>query len=142
MTAATKTVSKTAPKTQYFFGVGRRKSTTVKAKYYPGSNAIAVTVDGKKIDEYFPAHFQKVITSFLDQAGIREGQIELFARGGGVSGQADAARLAIAKALVKFNEGLKPLLKAYGYLSTDIRKVLSKRAGLRKARKREQWSKR
>ena len=143
MTAATKTAKKPAtPTGKYFYGVGRRKSSTVRAKYYPGTSAIAITVDGKKFDEYFPVHFQKTITSFLDQAGVREGTIELFARGGGVSGQVDAARLAIAKAFVEFNEGLKPVLKAFHYLSTDVRKVLSKKAGLRKARKREQWSKR
>lgn len=142
MTAATKTVSKSAAKSKYFFGVGRRKSTTVKAKYYPGTQQLNITVDGKKFEEYFPSHYQKLITTFLDQASVREGSIEIFARGGGLSGQADATRLAIAKALIKFNEGLKPVIKAYGYLSTDIRKVLPKRPGLRKARKREQWSKR
>ena len=145
MTVATKTAKKTLPAKQlgtYFYGVGRRKASNVRAKYYPGPDAITIIVDGKKLEEYFPLHFQKVITTFLDQAGVREGTIHLFARGGGVSGQADAAKLAIAKSFVKFNEGLKPVLKAFDHLRTDVRKVLSKKAGLRKARKREQWSKR
>jgi small subunit ribosomal protein S9 len=143
MTAATKTAKKTAsPTGKYFYGVGRRKASTVRAKYYPGTAAISIIVDGKKFEEYFPLHFQKTITTFLDQSGVKEGTIELFARGGGVSGQVDASRLAIAKAFVGFNEGLRPVLKAFHYLSTDVRKVLSKKAGLRKARKSEQWSKR
>jgi small subunit ribosomal protein S9 len=145
MTVATKTAKKTTaakPTGNYFYGVGRRKASNVRAKYYPGTDAITVVVDGKKMEEYFPVHFQKVITTFLDQSGVKEGTIHLFARGGGVSGQTDAARLAIAKSFVKFNEGLKPVLKAFDFLRTDVLKVLSKKAGLRKARKREQWSKR
>lgn len=143
MTAQAKTAKKTAaPTGTYFYGVGRRKASAVRAKYYPGTKAISITVDGKPATEYFPSYFQKSLTTLLDQVAVREGTIELFARGGGVSGQADAARLAIAKALLKFNEGLKPVLKAFGYLTTDVRKVLSKRPGLRKARKSEQWSKR
>lgn len=148
MSTATKTVSKTAPKTKskpsgnYFYGVGRRKASSVRAKYYPTTMPIVITVDDKSFEEYFPLHFQKSITTFLNQVSIREGVIQLYARGGGVTGQTEASRLAIAKALVKFNDGLKPILKSFGYLSTDIRKVLSKKAGLRKARKAEQWSKR
>lgn len=140
--SAKKTIKKSEPKGQYFYGVGRRKTSTVRSKYYPGVESVNILVDGKPGSEYFPVHFFKTITTFLESAGVKEGTVELFARGGGVSGQADAARLAIAHSLVKFNEGLKPVIRAFGFLTTDVRNVLPKKAGLKKARKREQWSKR
>lgn len=155
MSAATKTVKKAPAKStkakastvakpsgNYFYGVGRRKTSVVRAKYYPSAGSLSIMVEGKTAKEYFQSQFEKVLTTFLEQLAVREGVIELFPRGGGMSSQADASRLAMAKALIKFNEGLKPLIRAFGYSTTDIRNVLPKRPGLRKARKREQWSKR
>lgn len=127
---------------KYFYGVGRRKSATARAKFYPTADQIEVFVDKQPLSEYFEDYFAKTILNAVANIGITTGQIHLFINGGGVSGQAEAARLAISKAMLKFDENYRTILRMHGYLTTDIRKVLSKKTGLRKARKREQWSKR
>jgi len=127
---------------KYFYGVGRRKSATARAKYYPTTDQIEILVNKDPLAVYFEDYFAKTIQNALANIGITTGQIHLFINGGGVSGQAEAARLAISKAMLKFDENYKTILRMHGYLTTDIRKVLSKKTGLRKARKREQWSKR
>jgi small subunit ribosomal protein S9 len=135
-------MSATATKEKYFYGVGRRKTSTAKAKYYLGSKEVQVTVNGKKVQEYFPDYYYQTLTVMLHNAGLTTGEVEIFVRGGGQSSQAEAVRLAIAKAMVAQDEGFRPVLRMFNYLTTDNRKVLPKRPGLRKARKREQWSKR
>jgi small subunit ribosomal protein S9 len=130
-----------APTGQYHYGVGRRKACTARAKIYPGNDFVLI-VDGKDAKEYFPEFYFLVLDNMLTNVGYRQGAIHLFARGGGVMAQAEASRLAIAKALLKMDEGFRPVLRLYGYITTDVRKVLAKKAGKRKARKSEQWSKR
>jgi small subunit ribosomal protein S9 len=137
-----KIVKKAAAKSEYFYGVGRRKRSNARAKYTPGTEAITIVIDGKKYAEYFPEFYRLEIDNMISASGVRTGNVEIFARGGGLSGQVDAAILALAKSFVKFDIGLKPVLRANGFLTTDVRKVLPKKAGLRKARKAEQWSKR
>jgi small subunit ribosomal protein S9 len=132
----------TSASEKYFYGVGRRKRSTARAKYYPGTKTLAITVNGKELTEYFQDYYAKVISNACQQIGVTAGNIALFVRGGGITGQAEAARLAISKALLKNDEGFRPLLRMHGLLTTDIRKVLPKRAGFRKNRKKEQWSKR
>jgi small subunit ribosomal protein S9 len=127
---------------RYFYGVGRRKASTARAKYYPTEEELEIKVNKRVFTEYFPEHFTKVILEALKNLSITTGVVHFFINGGGISGQADAARLAVSKALVLQNPELRPVAKTYKYLTTDIRKVLPKRPGLRKARKREQWSKR
>jgi small subunit ribosomal protein S9 len=131
---------KTATK-KYYYGVGRRKSSTARAKIYP-SSSLEIVINKKTPKEYFSDYYFRILESMLNNTGLKQARIELFISGGGTMGQAEAARLAIAKAMVAQDEGYKPVLRLYNYLSTDIRKVLPKRPGLRKARKREQWSKR
>ncbi len=128
--------------TKYYYGVGRRKAATARAKYYPGQNDLEINVNKKNITDYFQEMYKQIILTSLGNIGIRTGKIDIFVIGGGIMGQAEAARLAISKALLVQDEGFRPVLRSFGYLSTDIRKVLPKRPGLRKARKREQWSKR
>ncbi len=129
-------------KEKYFYGVGRRKRSTARAKIYPGKKEVVINVNGKPVREYFADYYARVLDNMLSLAGVKEGVINIFVRGGGVKGQAEAARLAIAKALVVQDDSIKPVLRLHGFLTTDIRKVLAKRPGLRKARKSEQWSKR
>lgn len=135
-------MSADASKERYFYGVGRRKSSTARSKFFPSNEPIEILVNGKKVHQYFPDFFVKTITNALTDVGVTSGKFLLFIKGGGLSGQAQAARLAIAKSLVTFDENLRTVLRMHGYLTTDIRKVLPKRTGLRKNRKREQWSKR
>jgi small subunit ribosomal protein S9 len=144
---ATRTKKKTQEtldlsKEQYFYGVGRRKTSTARAKYYPINEPLKIFVNKKALEAYFPEIFRKNIESIISSVSLKTGIIYLFINGGGLSAQAQAARLAIAKALLKKDEAYRPLLRSLDYLTTDIRIVEPKKAGLRKARKREQWSKR
>lgn len=127
---------------KYFYGVGRRKSASARSKFYEGTKELVILVNKQPLNVYFEDYFAKTILNAVTNIGITTGEIHLFINGGGASGQAEAARLAIAKSILKFDENFRVILRMHGYLTTDIRKVLSKKTGLRKARKREQWSKR
>ncbi len=136
---STKDISKDKP---YFYGCGRRKTSTARAKYYVSDEPLKITVNKKAFETYFPELFRKNVEALLTNIGIKSGNIDFFINGGGLSAQSQAARLALAKALLAKDEGYRPILRSFGYLTTDIRIVEPKKAGLRKARKREQWSKR
>ncbi len=127
---------------KYYYGVGRRKRASARAKFYPGNDEITINVNKKSGKDRLTDYYYQTLVNMLAELGIKNGKVDLFINGGGLMGQAEAARLALAKALLSQNEELKPALKAKNYLTTDVRKVLPKRPGLRKARKREQWSKR
>lgn len=122
--------------------VGRRKAAVVRVFLTKGKGKI--TVNGKDFKEYFPIEMlqAKLLQPLqvLNVAG--EFDLTLNATGGGVKGQAEAAKLGIARVLVKLNEENKPALKAEGLLTRDSRKVERKKYGLRKARRATQFSKR
>jgi small subunit ribosomal protein S9 len=103
-----------------------------------------MTVNGKALAEYFPrATLQSVATAPLRLTGT-EGTFDVRARidGGGISGQAGALRHGISRALIEADENLRVDLKKMGFLTRDARQVERKKAGLKKARKRPQFSKR
>lgn len=127
---------------RYSYGVGRRKASTARAKYYPSANPIQVFINKKPLSTYLHQFYAQVIEIALVNINITTGELQIFVRGGGSSGQAEAIRLAIAKSIITYNPEIKPAIRLLGYNTTDTRKVLPKRPGLRKARKREQWSKR
>lgn len=127
--------------TKYHFGVGRRKAATARAKVYT-ADKLEIKVNGKNAQEYFSHYYYQVLENMLTNIGLKQSEIHIFVKGGGIMAQAEAARLAISKALVAQDEAHRPILRVFDYLTTDQRKVLPKRPGLRKARKREQWSKR
>lgn len=127
--------------TKYYYGLGRRKRSSVRAKYYD-SDTLEVTVNGRDAKEYFTAYYYENLEAMFSNIGLKSGKIALFSNGGGLTGQSEAARLAIAKALLQKDLEIKPLLRQFNYLTTDNRKVLPKRPGLRKARKARQWVKR
>ena len=127
--------------TKYYYGLGRRKRASVRAKYYD-SEVLEVTVNGKNAKDYFTSFYYDTLEAMFSNIGLKNGKIHLFCNGGGLTGQSEAARLAIAKALLKKNEEIRPTLRQFNYLSTDNRKVLPKRPGLKKARKARQWVKR
>ena len=127
--------------TTYHRGVGRRKRSSARAKIYD-QTTLEIIVNGKPAEQYFQGLFLAKLKTAVEQTGISSGKIEIFVNGGGLSGQSDAVKLAIARALVSKDEGTRPILRMHNLLTTDIRKVLAKRAGKRKARKSEQWSKR
>lgn len=132
----------------YHYGVGRRKTAVAQVRVYcdnksPVDNT-GIVVNGKQFDEYFTTDSQKdQALEPLKVAGMQEKcAISVLVKGGGLSGQSDAVRLGIARALVKYDADLRPALKASDLLTRDARKVERKKPGLRKARRSPQWSKR
>ncbi|RTZ64443.1 MAG: 30S ribosomal protein S9 [Aquificaceae bacterium] len=127
--------------TQYY-GTGRRKSSS--ARVFMKMGAGAITINKLSIDEYFGRETSRmVVRQSLDAAEMNDKfDINVTVKGGGDSGQAGAIRLGIARALLKFDEGLRGTLKSKGLLTRDARKVERKKVGLRKARRATQFSKR
>jgi small subunit ribosomal protein S9 len=133
-----------ATKTAYIEGIGRRKTASARVRLTP-SSATTIVVNNKPHTEYFKhLALQQVVTDILEtkEAGIENYTITVKVVGGGISAQADAIRLGIARALVKEKEVRRIPLKREGFLKRDPRAVERKKFGLRKARKRPAWSKR
>ena len=122
--------------------VGRRKTSKARVVLVKGSGLI--TVNKKKLDDYFGREVARmVVRQPLEATQMTKGvDIKATVTGGGSFGQAGAIRHGIARALVQYDENLKPSLKKEGFLTRDSRKVERKKVGLRKARKRPQYSKR
>jgi len=123
--------------------VGRRKQAIARARLIPGEGSF--TVNGRELAEYFPNKLhQQLITDPFTLLGLT-GAYDVIARisGGGPSGQAGALRLAISRALNEIDrENNRPALKKAGFLTRDARVIERKKAGLKKARKASQFSKR
>ena len=122
--------------------VGRRKEAIVRVRIVPGTGKI--TCNGRELEAYFPSKVhQQLIREPLVSAEKAE-TIDVIAnlRGGGITGQAGALRLAIARALVANDADDRPVLKKAGFLTRDARVKESKKYGLKKARKAPQYSKR
>ncbi len=122
--------------------VGRRKTSKARVFLVKGSGLI--TVNKKKLDEYFGREVARMIVRQPLEAVQMSNGVDIMAtvKGGGSFGQAGAIQLGIARALVEYDESLKMSLKKEGFLTRDSRKVERKKVGLRKARKRPQYSKR
>jgi small subunit ribosomal protein S9 len=121
---------------------GKRKSAIARVILKPGEGSY--TVNGRHLDEYFPrVRLQRMASQPLEAAGYHT-RMDVIARihGGGVSAQANALRHGIARALVEADPALRTELKRRGYLTRDPREKERKKAGLKKARKRPQFSKR
>ena len=123
-------------------GTGKRKTSVARVILRPGDGV--TWINGRTLEEYFPREaLRSSATAPLRVAGL-EGRFDLWARldGGGVAGQAGALRHGIARALVEADPELRVPLKREGFLTRDARQVERKKAGLKKARKRPQFSKR
>ena len=122
--------------------VGRRKEAIVRVRLTPGTGEF--TLNGRTLDSYFPnkVHQQLIREPFVTVD--KDGQYDVIASlsGGGVTGQAGALRLAIARALVGLEPDDRPALKRAGFLTRDARVTERKKYGLKKARKAPQYSKR
>lgn len=129
----------------YFYAVGKRKTSVAQVKIYPAEEKNAkVVVNGKELEKYFPIlRLSMKVMESLTGAG-KEKEFEVIAKvvGGGTNSQAEAVRLGIARALVKFDENLRRSLKDRGLLTRDSRKVERKKPGFKKARRSPQWAKR
>ena len=127
---------------KYYYGTGRRKSAVASVFMQTGSGKIIV--NDKAIDEYFSRETgQMVIRQPLELVNHLETfDIKVNVVGGGESGQAGAVRHGIARALVDYDAVLKKALSDAGFITRDAREVERKKVGLRKARRRKQFSKR
>jgi small subunit ribosomal protein S9 len=132
--------SQSLPK--YFYGVGRRKTATARAKVYEGENKLEILINKRSLKEYFQDYYAKVIIDALGNMGVSSGNVHFFIKGGGTMAQSEAARLALVKALRVLNPEMGKLARSFGYMTSDNRNVYPKKAGRRKSRKVEQWSKR
>ncbi len=121
---------------------GRRKEAVARARLRPGTGTH--TINGKAFDAYFPTAMQRMtVTEALRVADVEEGyDVDATIHGGGVSGQAGALRMAIARSLVELDPEARPALKKAGLLTRDPRRKESKKYGLVKARKAKQYTKR
>ena len=123
-------------------GTGRRKTSVARVRILPGDGNI--TVNGRDYKEYFPRNtYQTIVTSplrVLEVAGNYDVVVKV--EGGGQTGQADAVRHGIARALFEESQEARGELKSAGHLTRDSRAVERKKYGLKKARKRPQFSKR
>lgn len=127
---------------EYYYGTGRRKSSIARVFVKAGSGQIVV--NGKPVDEYFARETGRMIVRqplvLIDR--LASFDIMVNVNGGGESGQAGAVRHGITRALIDFDAAFKPPLKAAGLVTRDAREVERKKVGLRKARRRKQFSKR
>ena len=126
----------------YFYGTGRRKKSVARVRVYPGTGKI--TINDRSIDDYFGLETLKLIVRQpLALTGTTE-KFDIVCRvnGGGVTGQAGAIRHGLSRALLQYDEALRPALKAAGFLTRDPRMKERKKYGLKAARRAPQFSKR
>jgi small subunit ribosomal protein S9 len=128
---------------QYYEGVGRRKESTARVRVMTGSGKFIV--NDKPIEEYFPrvGDMDQVMAP-IDVAGEPRNQLDVtvLVKGGGVTGQRDAVKLGIARALLKMNPDLRPAMRKGGFLTRDARIKERKKPGLKRARKAPTYTKR
>jgi small subunit ribosomal protein S9 len=122
--------------------VGRRKRAVVRARLVPGTGKFVL--NGQTLEGYFPSkvHQQIVAEPLVTTERVETYDVVANLHGGGVTGQAGALRLAIARALIELEPESRPALKRAGFLTRDPREKESKKYGLKKARKAPQYSKR
>ncbi len=127
--------------TQYY-GTGRRKTSTARVFITPGNGTI--TINGRAIEDYFGREVSRMIVRQpLENVEMTDKfDVNATVAGGGSFGQAGAIRHGLTRALMQYDEALRPSLRAAGYVTRDSREVERKKVGLRKARKRPQYSKR
>ena len=132
----------TAEKTGLYYATGRRKTSIARVWLQEGDKEILV--NGQKFETYFPQETSRMIiqqpfeaTKLAERFGVR---VEV--KGGGLLGQAGAVRLGISRALLEFDENLRPVLRKSGFLTRDPRKKERKKFGHKKARRSFQYTKR
>jgi len=128
---------------QYYEGIGRRKTSTARVRLMAGSGSFIV--NQKTIVEYFTRTGDvQTIVEPLEAAGeaLNTFDISVIVKGGGVTGQTDAVKLGLARALIKMNPDYRPALRKGGFLTRDAREKERKKPGLKRARKAPTYTKR
>ena len=125
-----------------YFATGRRKKSVARIELVPGTGVI--TVNGKSIDEYCGLETLKLIVRQPMTITATDGKLDVKCKvtGGGYTGQAGAIRHGLSRALLEYDENLRPVLKQAGFLTRDPRMKERKKYGLKKARRAPQFSKR
>ncbi|MBN1487174.1 MAG: 30S ribosomal protein S9 [Anaerolineae bacterium] len=128
---------------EYFEGLGRRKSATARVRIYPGGNG-QVVINGKPYHDYFGREddWRSVAHPFVVTQTDGQFDVTVLVEGGGITGQSEAVRMGISRALLKYNGDLRPLLRKAGFLTRDSREKERKKPGLKRARKAPQYTKR
>ncbi|MSQ11367.1 MAG: 30S ribosomal protein S9 [Dehalococcoidia bacterium] len=127
---------------KYYYGTGKRKTAIAEVRLYPGGGVLSV--NGKPLAEVFPwPEWQSTALEPLRATNMLE-QFSVVAKlhGGGISAWSDALRHGIARALLAYDQGLKPQLRSLGFLTRDAREKERKKYGLKGARRAPQWTKR
>ena len=127
---------------QQNYGTGRRKTSAARVFLKPGKGS--VTINGRTLDQYFGRETSRMmVRQPLELVGATDRfDIEVTAAGGGMTGQAGAIRLGLARALLEYDEELRSPLRRAGFVTRDARMVERKKVGLHKARRATQYSKR
>ncbi len=128
--------------TEQYYGTGRRKTSTARVYLRPGTGKI--TINGKDLNDFFGRPTSRMVVHQALEAVDMEGKFDIIVnvRGGGITGQSGAIRHGITRALMNYDEGLRPELRKAGFVTRDARQVERKKVGLHKARKATQYSKR
>jgi len=130
-------------KEMYYEGIGRRKKSIARVRIFPKGKKEFI-INGRERDHYFATKTLRTISKepYLKFSSEAPESISVVVRGGGVKAQAEAIRLGLSRALVKYDQNLRISLKTAGFLTSDARRVERKKFGLKKARRAPQWSKR
>ncbi len=125
-----------------FYGTGRRKTSTARVFMQPGSGSI--TINNRPLDRFFGRKTaQMIVRQPLELMQLTDAfDVNVTVKGGGTTGQAGAIRHGLTRALMQYDESLRPALRKAGFVTRDAREVERKKVGLRKARRATQYSKR
>jgi small subunit ribosomal protein S9 len=128
---------------QYYEGIGRRKAASARVRLFPGGSGQFI-VNGKPVDEHLPrAGDVDILMAPLEAVGqMQSYDISVHVNGGGVSGQRDAIKLGITRALLKIDPDMRSVLKSRGFITRDARVKERKKPGLKRARKAPTFTKR
>jgi small subunit ribosomal protein S9 len=128
---------------EYYEAVGRRKTATARVRLFPGGDG-SIVVNDKPLEEYFVRGIDVLSLTEPLKATATENRfnISVKVKGGGMTGQSGATRMGIARALLKADPELRPILRQGGFLTRDARAKERKKPGLKRARKAPQYTKR
>ena len=130
---------------RYYEGIGRRKTASARVRIYTDAEANgSFVVNGKEVKEFFPrvGDYDILTGPLVDTELMGKIDVSVLIEGGGITGQTSAVRLGVARALVKYDENLRPILRQNGHLTRDSRVKERKKPGLKRARKAPTYTKR